>query len=99
MKLATWNPPLAPTQGGEDYDGLSGRTDQGETGRWCRFSLEEVRAHGDSLDISRLQDDSAEDAADLPEPAVLAREVVDGLTGALAEQEALLAELGEEATP
>lgn len=81
---------------GEDCNGFSPRTDQGESGRWRRFSREEVRARGDSLDISWLKDDNAEDAADLPEPAVLAREAMDELNGALEELEAILAELGEE---
>ena len=81
---------------GEDCNGFSPRTDQGEAGRWRRFSREEVRARGDSLDISWLKDDNAEDAADLPEPAVLAREAMDELNGALEELEAILAELGEE---
>ena len=49
------------------------------------------KARGDSLDIAWLKDDSAEDSADLPEPAVLAREAVDELNGALAELEAILA--------
>ena len=53
---------------------------------------------GDSLDISWLKDEGAEDAADLPEPAVLAREAVEELNGALAELEAILAELGEPVT-
>ena len=81
---------------GEDCNGFSPRTDQGEAGRWRRFSREEVRARGDSLDISWLKDDNAEDAADLPEPAVLAREAMDELNGALEELEAILADLGEE---
>ena len=80
---------------GEDCNGFSPRTDQGEAGRWRRFSREEIRARGDSLDISWLKDDNAEDAADLPEPAVLAREAMDELNGALEELEAILAELGE----
>ena len=37
-----------------------------------------------------------EDAADLPEPAVLAREITDELNAALEELEGILAELGEE---
>jgi type I restriction enzyme M protein len=78
---------------GEDCNGFSPRTDQGESGRWRRFGREEVRARGDSLDISWLKDDNAEDAADLPEPAVLAREAMDELNGALEELEAILAEL------
>jgi type I restriction enzyme M protein len=81
---------------GEDCNGFSPRTDQGESGRWRRFSREEIRARGDSLDISWLKDDNAEDAADLPEPAVLAREAMDELNGALEELEAILAELGDE---
>ena len=81
---------------GEDANGRSARTDEGEGGRFRCFSREVVKARGDSLDISWLKDDSAEDAADLPEPAVLAREAVDELNGALVELEAILAELGEE---
>ncbi len=82
---------------GDDANGGSARTDEGESGRFRCFSREAVKARGDSLDISWLKDDSAEDAADLPEPAVLAREAVDELNGALAELEAILAELGEDA--
>ena len=50
---------------------------------------------GDSLDIAWLKDDSVEDAADLPEPAVLARETVQELNAAVTELQAILAELGE----
>lgn len=80
---------------GKDANGCSARTDEGESGRFRCFSREAVKARGDSLDITWLKDDSAEDAADLPEPAVLAREAVDELNGALAELAAILAELGE----
>ena len=81
---------------GADANGRSERQDAGEVGRWRCFTRDAVRARGDSLDISWLKDDSAEDAADLPEPAVLAREAVDELNGALEELEAILVELGEE---
>jgi type I restriction enzyme M protein len=84
---------------GEDANGRSSRTHEGEGGRFRCFSREAVKARGDSLDISWLKDDSAEDAADLPEPAVLAREAVDELNEALAELNAVLAELGEGGTP
>jgi len=80
---------------GEDANGLSPRTDEGEGGRFRSFSREAVNARGDSLDISWLKDESAEDAADLPEPGVLSRLAADELNGALAELEAILAELGE----
>ena len=46
-------------------------------------------------DIAWLKDDNAEDAADLPEPAVLAREAVEELNAAVAELEAILVELGK----
>ncbi len=81
---------------GDDANGRSARTDEGEGGRFRCFSRESVRARGDGLDISWLKDDRAEDATDLPEPAVLAREAADELNAALAELEAILGELGEE---
>jgi type I restriction enzyme M protein len=81
---------------GTDPHGNSERLDQGETGRFRVFTRDAIRERGDSLDLSWLKDDNAEDAADLPEPAVLAREAIDELNGALLELEAILAELGEE---
>ncbi len=83
---------------GDDPNGLGARKDEGEAGRFRCFSREAVRARADSLDISWLKDDGAEDAADLPEPAVLVREAADELNGALAELDAILAELGEVGT-
>ena len=83
---------------GADANGRSERVDEGEGGRFRCFSREAVRAREDSLDISWLKDDSAEDAAGLPEPAVLAREAVGELNAAVAELEAMLAELGEESS-
>lgn len=81
---------------GTDPNGRAARTDQGETGRWRCFSRDWIRTEkADSLDIAWLKDDSQEDAADLPEPAVLAREAMDELNGALEELEAILAELGD----
>lgn len=81
---------------GEDANGHSPRQDQGEQGRWRCFDREWIaKEKGDSLDIAWLKDDSVEDAADLPEPAVLAREMTDELTVALEELEGILAELGE----
>lgn len=82
---------------GEDPNGRSPREDQGEQGRWRCFTREWIAAEKqDSLDIAWLKDDSVEDAADLPEPAVLAREITDELNAALEELEGILAELGEE---
>jgi type I restriction enzyme M protein len=81
---------------GADVCGSAARTDQGEFGRFRKFTREWVAERSDSLDIAWLKDDSAEDAADLPEPAVLAQEAMGELEAAFAELQAILAELGEE---
>jgi type I restriction enzyme M protein len=81
---------------GADALGLALRTAMGPEGRWQCFSREEIAAGGDSLDLAWLKDDSAEDGADLPEPAVLAQEAMLELEGALEDLRAILAELGEE---
>ncbi|MBK5915573.1 N-6 DNA methylase [Rhodocyclus purpureus] len=77
-------------------EALAARIDTGDCGRFRRFTREEIAARGDSLDISWLKDDSETSAGDLPEPAVLAREAMDELEGALAELRGILEELGEE---
>jgi type I restriction enzyme M protein len=77
-------------------EALSKRRDTGETGRFRRFTREDIAARGDSLDISWLKDDNATNAEDLPEPAELAREAMTELEGALEELRGILAELGEE---
>jgi type I restriction enzyme M protein len=83
---------------GDEPNGKSERQDQGEQGRWRRFTRQWVaKEKGDSLDIAWLKDDSTEDAADLPEPAVLAHDVLAELNGAMEELEAILVELGEAA--
>lgn len=83
---------------GDEPTGKAARQDQGEQGRFRRFSRDWIASEkGDSLDIAWLKDDSAEDAADLPKPAVLAREAVKEMNRALAELRAILAELGEAA--
>jgi len=75
---------------------LAKRKDTGETGRFRRYSREQIAERGDSLDISWLKDDSATDAKDLPEPALLAQEAMGELEGAMEELRGILAELGEE---
>ncbi|WP_111979693.1 N-6 DNA methylase [Algibacillus agarilyticus] len=62
--------------------------------RWRCFSRDWIaNTKGDSLDISWLKDKDSVDAADLPEPSVLAREAKDELTAALSELDELLAAL------
>ena len=81
---------------GSKANGTSPRVDEGESGRFRRFSRADIQARGDSLDLSWLKDDSAEDAADLPEPAALAQAAMQELEHAMTELEAILAELGAE---
>lgn len=78
--------------GGEDA--LAGRVDMGTEGRFRKFTREEIRERGDSLDISWLRDDSA-GSGDLPEPSQLAEEALTELAGAMEELRAILLELGE----
>ncbi|HQX85455.1 MAG TPA: N-6 DNA methylase [Aestuariivirga sp.] len=81
---------------GDEPNGKAARKDQGELGRFRRFSRDWIADEkGDSLDIAWLKDGSDEGVADLPEPAVLAREAAAELTGALTELDAILKELGE----
>lgn len=75
---------------------LAKRIDQGETGRFRKFTREQIAERGDSLDISWLKDDSETDAQDLPEPAVLAQEAMVELDAAMDELRGILEELGEE---
>jgi type I restriction enzyme M protein len=67
-----------------------------ESGRWRCFSYEELLARDKvNLDIFWLRDESLEDSANLPEPAVLAAEIVEDLRSALAQFESIEDELGE----
>lgn len=65
--------------------------------RWRSFSRQWIAEHkGDSLDISWLKDSDSVDAANLPEPSVLAGEAIGELVQALGELNALMRELGAE---
>jgi len=62
--------------------------------RWRSFSRQWIAEHkGDSLDISWLKDSDSVDAANLPEPSVLAGEAMGELKAALGELEALVTAL------
>ena len=63
-------------------------------GRWRKYSYEEIMARDKaSLDIFWLKDESMEDSANLPEPGVLAAEIVQDLEAALKEFRAMAEEL------
>jgi len=62
--------------------------------RWQSFSYDDLIARDKvNLDITWLRDNSLDDADGLPAPEVIAREIVEDLTAALAEFEAVAAAL------
>ncbi|MEV1287743.1 class I SAM-dependent DNA methyltransferase [Micromonospora sp. NPDC049679] len=66
------------------------RSERAETERFKSFTYEELVARDKAnLDVSWLRDDSLEDTDNLPAPEIIAREIVEDLTAALAEFEAV----------
>ncbi|WP_257275652.1 type I restriction-modification system subunit M [Endozoicomonas sp. SESOKO4] len=77
-------------------DENEGVSDKLAHSRWRCFSRQWVSEHkSDSLDISWLKDADSIDAANLPEPGVLAGEAMSELVQALGELDSLMRELGE----
>lgn len=67
---------------GKDPYGNAKRKDQGPEGRFRKFTRAEIAKRGDNLDISWLRDESATGADDLPEPDVIAAEILAKLSAA-----------------
>jgi type I restriction enzyme M protein len=66
-------------------------------GRWRRYSYDDLAARDKlSLDIFWLRDESLEDTANLPDPDVLAIEIVEDLEAALEQFREIAEELGED---
>src|SRR6478752_5678320 len=66
------------------------RSERTESERWKPFTYDEIIARDKAnLDITWLKDDSLEDLDNLPSPDVIARDIVEYLTAALAEFEAV----------
>jgi type I restriction enzyme M protein len=74
---------------GKDARGTSKRKDEGQDGRFRKFTREDIEKRGDNLDIAWLKDESATDSDDLPEPDEIAAEIVANLRTAMDEMEAL----------
>ena len=65
-------------------------------GRWRVFTYDELMARDKvNLDIFWLRDELLEDSANLPEPDVLAAEIVEDLKSALEQFDGIAGELGE----
>ena len=70
------------------------RAERVESERWKSFAHDELIARDKvNLDITWLRDQSLEDVDNLPAPEVIAREIVEDLTAALVEFEAVTAAL------
>jgi type I restriction enzyme M protein len=83
----------------EDFDDfIKCYHDREETERFRRFSYEELAARDKlNLDIFWLKDDSLEDLDALPEPDVLAAEIVENLEAALEQFRSVAGDLAEAA--
>lgn len=79
---------------GSEPKGTSARKDEGEEGRFRRFTREQIRARGDNLDLSWLRDEGADRVEDLPEPEELADAILERLRVAMGEISALKVALG-----
>lgn len=83
---------------GADPHGLTERQDQGEAGRFRRFTRAQIAARDENLDLTWLRDDS-HGPDDLPDPEDIAAEIMDTLRTALDEVEALTHLLAPVADP
>lgn len=81
---------------GADPLGRAPRDDQGDQGRFRRFTREQIAARGDNLDITWLREEGG-GADTLPPPEVIAAEIVEQLRAALEEMEELTALLDPDA--
>ncbi|HEY0883099.1 MAG TPA: N-6 DNA methylase [Archangium sp.] len=68
---------------GAKSDGTSARIDEGEQGRFRRFSRAEIAKRNDNLDLAWLKDDDAHDENTLGEPEEIAALIRAELQGAL----------------
>lgn len=80
---------------GDDPHGKAARQDQGEEGRFRRFTREEIATRGDNLDITWLKDTSADPEDGLETPEDIASAIEAHLATALEEVRALMEELEE----
>ena len=79
---------------GDDPFGRAKRTDEGETGRFRRFTRDEITTRGDNLDITWLRDTGGDPEDGLETPEDIAAAIELHLSSALVEIRALVEELG-----
>jgi type I restriction enzyme M protein len=74
---------------GADPFGKSKRKDEGGTGRFRKFTREEIAKRGDNLDVAWSKDESGGGGEELAEPEEIAAEIVEKLQSAMREMEGL----------
>jgi type I restriction enzyme M protein len=82
---------------GKDTRGRLTRKDEGESGRFRRFTREEIAARNDSLDITWLRNENSEAEEGLIDPDDISTAIVGHLKAALLEIEAIAEELEAQA--
>jgi len=71
-------------------------TEETPDGRWRAYTYDEIIARDKaSLDIFWLRDESLEDSANLPDPDILAAEIIEDLQSALEELQAISDDLAQ----
>ncbi|MBQ0961635.1 N-6 DNA methylase [Ideonella sp. 4Y11] len=76
---------------------LAQRVDTGDTGRWRKFTRQQIADRGDNLDLAWLKDDGGDaDQQQREDPALLARLAMREMNAALLELRALVEALGED---
>lgn len=83
---------------GKDPHGRASRKDQGEEGRFRRFSRKQIAARDDNLDISWLKDTSNEAEDGLDTPDAIASAIEGHLASALEEVRTLIDEFADAVT-
>jgi type I restriction enzyme M protein len=81
---------------GDDPNGQGTRVDQGERGRFHRFTRVEIASRNDNLDIAWLRDDNGTSEESLTDPGDIAAAIIAHLKAALGEIETASEELGGE---
>ena len=84
---------------GEDPRGKARRKDQGETGRFRRFTRAQIKESNDCLSITWLPDNSFEAEEQLSEPDEIVAAIAGHFRNAIEEIEALSEGLEHDASP
>ncbi len=81
---------------GKDPNGQAKRKDQGEEGRFRKFSYSQIKERDFNLDISWLKDENLEDPNSLPEPQLLVADAITELGACVDELQLILDEIEAE---